>query len=105
MFSRLVPGQQPALMRLRYKEEERKRRAAANDWKAADVLFYLVCHAAMCLGCFVFLSIPCFFSKPFHLVMIAVLVCSTVWNGATRYSYFLLETYTRIIRKQLDGFS
>ena len=39
----------PFLMKLKYEEEERKRRAKENEWKASDVLLYLSCHACACL--------------------------------------------------------
>ena len=39
----------PFLMKLKYEEEERKRRAKENEWKASDVLLYLACHACACL--------------------------------------------------------
>jgi hypothetical protein len=61
-------------------------------------------HETACVLGIVFLSIPCFFYKRVHAVVNCVLICAAAWNGAQRYSFYLLESYAQIVRKELEGY-
>lgn len=80
--------------------EERVARAKTNDFSRRDALVYLTLHAiAVCVALTV--GVASFYSWRLHAALIAAMALVATYNGASRYSHYLLRSYGDIIRREI----
>lgn len=85
-----------------WKPEEVKQRAKDNDFTIKCAIVYMFLHmtgvaAAMTI------SVACFTWHWFHALMILFLAISTIYRGAQRYTYYILHSYTSMLRKEFGA--
>lgn len=83
------------------------RQMQENDFDLTDFFIYMTFHMLLSLSSFYIIGYPCFGSQKFHLGMLVLVAWLTVARGASRYTYYTTQMYSRILRKQfakvLDG--
>lgn len=77
-----------------------KARAKNNDFFRSEALVYLVLHAAA-INVALVLGMANFYYQPLHTATMVAMLLLAVYNGAARYSHFLLRSYADIIRREL----
>mmetsp|Transcript_102950 Transcript_102950/g.162563 ORF Transcript_102950/g.162563 Transcript_102950/m.162563 type:complete len:122 (-) Transcript_102950:21-386(-) len=82
-------------------EAELKRRRKENDFLVRDALLYMLGHAlSVYIG--ILFSLLCYSSMWFHGLMCGVLSFITIYNGSSRYTFYLLRVYTRLVRTEVE---
>jgi hypothetical protein len=90
----------PALGGEKPSAEEVKRRISENDWDTQHALCYMICHGSACTIALL-VAVPTWKFWQVHAALNFFLVVTSVWNGAARYSHYMLRSYADIIRKEL----
>merc|ERR1719401_2691926 len=80
--------------------EELARRKRENDWRVVDVLSYMLGHAFGVMTS-ILLSLVCFQSMWIHGLLCALMTFVTIYNGSARYTYYMLNMYTKLVRTEV----
>jgi hypothetical protein len=82
-------------------KEEQAERASNNDFKAIDLLVYMLGHAvAVYIG--IMVSLMCFETKFFHGSLNASMALMTIYNGAKRYKFYMVDSYGKSVREEFS---
>eukprot|EP00931_Biecheleriopsis_adriatica_P057936 TRINITY_DN34418_c0_g2_i1.p1 TRINITY_DN34418_c0_g2~~TRINITY_DN34418_c0_g2_i1.p1 ORF type:complete len:363 (-),score=71.02 TRINITY_DN34418_c0_g2_i1:150-1238(-) len=81
-------------------KEEHARRAKDNDFKVSDAVVYMSIHAVMCYAA-ISVSLLCFLNKWIHTGLCGAMTFMTIYNAASRYTFYMLKSYGQVIRQQL----
>jgi hypothetical protein len=95
----LMRGSNPVGPLLGWTPEESKRRAKENDFTYASFFLYMVIHALCCCSSII-VAVACWYSQYFHGFTCLAMTLATVYRGSARYSYYMLQNYTAILKKE-----
>eukprot|EP00928_Gymnodinium_smaydae_P017666 TRINITY_DN16759_c0_g3_i2.p1 TRINITY_DN16759_c0_g3~~TRINITY_DN16759_c0_g3_i2.p1 ORF type:complete len:365 (-),score=16.93 TRINITY_DN16759_c0_g3_i2:78-1172(-) len=99
VFHSLMRPFNPLSKMLGWSKDEHARRAKENDFTVKSALVYMVFHSvAVAVG--TLLAVGCFMSQYFHAASCATMALLAIYKGASRYSYYMLESYTNVLRKE-----
>jgi len=102
VFHALMRGSNPVAVILGWSKEEQDRRAKSNDFTVSSVLIYMLIHAvAVCASMLV--SIACWMSMYIHGFACLAMALVVIYNGSSRYSYYVIDNYVAIMRKEFSG--
>jgi len=79
--------------------EERAERIDANMFSRKEAMFYMMGHAVASLSA-ILVSLLCFKSKACHSLLCIAMVFLTIYNGASRYSFYMIHANSRTLRKE-----
>jgi len=102
VFHSLMRGSNPVAKILGWSKEEQDERAKKNDFTIPSVLIYMLMHAvAVCTSMLV--SIACWVSMYIHAFACLAVALSVIYHGSSRYSYYVLDNYIAVMRKEFSG--
>lgn len=99
VFHSMMRGGSPIPRMLGWTKEEENTRAENNDYTVMSVLLYMLLHAVSCCLSMT-LSIGCWYSMIFHGCACFLMLLTSIYKGSSRYSYYILENYITILRRE-----
>lgn len=71
-----------------------------DDYELRDFVLYMMFHALGVYLSVFFLAYPCYRSQVFHATVLVLLTILAVARGAQRYTYYVVNMYGKLIRKE-----
>lgn len=86
---RSSPGN-PVEKILGWSKEESARRGARHEYTTKSLLVYMLLHSLAVYSAII-VSILCFYSRAFHMVMNLAMALAAIYRGSARYSHYILN--------------
>merc|ERR1711971_374640 len=99
IFHSLMRGSNPVTRILGWSDEETKRRVKDNDFTIGSLFVYMALHACS-VGASALVAVACWQRWYIHGSLCALMALSSIYRGSARYSYYMLQNYTTVLRKE-----